>query len=192
MKRRKRRLSPAYARRIARGLKRGLTLSQARGHPKPKERHASKRALTPLETHKIRVAMAEMLHGRRSLASTADSIGIPVERLRRILVERKLIKKLGSRWVAVNTRVPIRMYSDGREIEIVVPNSKSRSEIGRYMNAVRALLQTNDPEELSDFVGKSVLDAARRAHPYETDPEALYQITSTGYETFEEIYKYVL
>jgi len=87
---------------VARGKKKGLTLSQARGHPKPKDRYASKRTLTPLETHKIRVALAEMLHGKRSLTSTAHTIGLPAERLRRILTERKLIKKRGNRWVAIN------------------------------------------------------------------------------------------
>jgi hypothetical protein len=192
MKRRKRKLSPAYARRTSRGLKRGLTRSQARGHPTAKERFASKKTLTLVDRQKIRNAISAMAHDKTSLNATARSIGLSPERLRRVLNENKLVKKRGRRWVLVNTRAPIRMFSEGREIEIAVPNRKSRSEIGRYMNAVRAFLRSNEPEKLDDFVGKSVTDAARRSHAYETDPEALYQLASTGSESFEDIYRYII
>lgn len=192
MKRRKRTLSPAYARRIARGLKRGLTRSQARGHPTAKERFASKKTLTPVDRQKIRSAISEMAHDKKSLSASARLIGLSPERLRRALKDSKLVRKRGRRWVLVNTQTPIRMFSEGREIEIAVPNRKSWSEIGRHMNAVRAFLRSNEPEELDDFVGKSVTDAARRSHSYETDPEALYQLASTGSELFEDIYRYII
>jgi hypothetical protein len=148
--------------------------------------------LSPVDSQKIRIAITEMLHGQKSLSATARSIGMSPERLRRTLKESKLVKKRGRRWVLVNTRTPIRMYSRGHEIEIIVPNRKNRSEIGHYMNAVRAFLRSNDLDELSDFVGKSVIDAARQSRPFETDANTLYRLASTGSESFEEIYRYII
>ena len=84
------------------------------------------------------------------------------------------------------------MYSKGELIEIVVPKIKHRSDIGRYMNAVRAARRSNDPKELADFVVKSVTDAAGKSHEYETDLNTLYYLASSGSESFEEIYKYVI
>jgi hypothetical protein len=83
------------------------------------------------------------------------------------------------------------MFSYGRQV-IVRVKSRSASQIGRYMAAVRIFLNTNDPAGLANYSKRSVKDAAGKLHPFETNPNTLYRLSSAGGEPFEEVYRIVI
>jgi hypothetical protein len=189
---RKRKLSPAYAQRIARGLARGLTRAQAGGHPAAGEKYISKRRTRALNEHKLQLVIKEMIEGK-SLTAAARNAGLQPETVRRTLGSAKLLRKRGKRW-AIRDDIPTRMllYAE-REAKTVIPaDAKNRSAVGKFMSAVRVFLRSNDPTGLAPFAGKSVRDISGKQHRFETDPNELYRLASIGTETFEDIYKYIV
>lgn len=62
------------------------------------------------------------------------------------------------------------------------------SENGRYLNAVRRLLHTNDPYALAEFAGLSIKDIHGREFPFETRANVLYRANSVP-EPIAEIYQ---
>ncbi len=135
----------------------------------------------------------------RTLRETGDltvasqSIRVKPERLKRIALRRKLIRKSGKKWI-VSARLPRRMllYTDGRELIVTTRNTKSASLIGRYMAAVRHFLRTNDPSGLAEFADANIKDTGGKIYPFEINPNVLYQLGSAGGETFEDIYRIVI
>lgn len=59
---------------------------------------------------------------------------------------------------------------------------------GRYLNAVRRLLHTNDPSALEEFAGQSIKDAHGNELLFEVRPNTLYRLNSVP-EPFHEIYQ---
>jgi hypothetical protein len=184
MKINKRNYKAEYARRIARGLARGLTRSQARGHPKPEESFAYSRRLE-LGVHQMRSGA--------SLSRASKSIGVAPERLKKYLDEAKVGKKQGRQWIIGTDRrkreMPI--FSAGQIQEITLKNYKDSQPVGRYMEAVKKFLSTNDESVLKDFIGKSVVDVKGKRHIFETRPNVLYRLSASQKEPFEEVYRIV-
>jgi hypothetical protein len=83
------------------------------------------------------------------------------------------------------------IFTDGRQLAISA-RTRSATLIGRYMSAVGQFLKTNDPKYLAEFKGRSVKDIKGRAYQFETDPNALYRLSSAGNEPFEDIYRIVI
>lgn len=192
MKRSKKELSPAYARRIARGLAKGLTRSQARGHPAPGEKLFSKRRMRAVNWRKLQFVIKEMKEGK-SLTKSARAAGLQPETIRRTLKSAKLLKKRGRRWT-IRGDIPTRMllYTEGEARSIIPADAKNRSAVGKFMNAVRIFLTTNDPKSLAPFAGRFVLDLVRKKHQFETDENTLYQLSQSGAITFEDIYEFIV
>ena len=192
MSRRKRDYRAEYARRIARGKARGLSRSQARGHPKASEQRVSKRTPAPLDGHRLQVALKELRRGR-GLTATARSIGVSPERLRHHVSSKNLAEKHKGRWVT-REGLPRRMriYSRGRDPVITLGDFKTASQVGRFMAAVGRFLRSNDISHLNAFVGRSVTDIAGKNRPFETRPNVLYQLASSGTEPFEEVYRIIV
>ena len=72
-----------YARRTARGTAMGISRSQARGHPKPKESSvSSKRPPRPIEDDRLQLAF-KVLRQEKSLTAAARAAKVSPERLRR-------------------------------------------------------------------------------------------------------------
>jgi hypothetical protein len=65
---------------------------------------------------------------------------------------------------------------------------KAASTIGAYLYAVRRFLDTNDPEYLSRYAGRSVKDRSGKKHAFETRPNVLYRLNA-GIDPFEDIYR---
>jgi hypothetical protein len=103
------------------------------------------------------------------------------------------IRKQKGRWV-VKKKLPRQMqiFSDGQEQSIVIGKYHYASKLGRHMNAVKVFLRTNDPEHLRPFIGKSIKDKDGNIYVFETDPNALYRISASGTQPFEQIYRIVI
>jgi hypothetical protein len=144
------------------------------------------------------VSDARLERGLRVLAETKDintaarSIRVSAERFKRAAKRKAAIQKRRGFWTIVR-RLPRKMpiFSGGRQLAVTV-RSNSASLIGRYMLAVRQFLRSNDPKFLDEFKGRSVKDVRGKAHPFETDPNTLYRLSSAGNEPFEDIYRIVI
>jgi hypothetical protein len=181
-----------YARRIARGRAKGLSRSQARGHPAANEKHISrKRKPAPLDDHRLQAALRS-LRQEKSLSATAREIGVSPERLRHHLASANLAKKRGRRW-KVRDDLPRRLliYSEGRAKAITVANRKAAALVGLYMSSVQTALRTGDRGWISLFDGSSMTDSAGVRHPFETNMNTLYRLANLGGESFEQVYRIV-
>jgi hypothetical protein len=181
-----------YDRRVARALARGLSRSQARGHPRVGEAPVStKRPPKPIPDDRLQQAL-RVLRQDKSLTAAAKAAHVSPERLRQVAKSKGAIKKQGRRWI-IDPDLPRRMplFSRGRAVEVTVAGDAA-SKIGAYMDAVGKFLTSNNRDLLKPFVGQSVKDTAGKAHPFETNPNALYRLASAGEATFEQVYRIVV
>ncbi len=193
MSKRKRDFKAEYARRVASGTAKGISRSQARGHPKPKELSvSSRRPPRPIEDDRLQLAL-KVLRQEKSLSAAAKAAKIAPERLRHFATERDIIERQGRRWI-VRNQLPRRMllFSDGRVLQVVVGDFDAASKIGRFMSAVGEFLRTNKPAVLSEYEGVSVADISGKIHVFETRPNALYRLASAHDQSFEHIYRIIV
>jgi hypothetical protein len=176
-----------YKRRLAKAAARGLSRSQARGHPRPSEHPGRPGKRLPDE--QIQAAL-RVLRQERNLSEAARAAKLSPERLRKYAIDHNIIEKVGRRW---RTRADLRrrmlLFSDQKSIVVTVGDFKTASEVGRFMSGVSRFLETQDFSGVRPFVGKSVTDRAGRKHPFETDENALYRLATTGEHAFEHIYR---
>lgn len=192
MTKRKRDYKAEYARRIAKGKERGLSLSQARGHPKATEKAVAPKKRKPIPEDKLQVALSALAKGD-SLSQSARTARLTPEKLRNYVSYNKIAKRKGRRWVlGKKLKREMRIFSDGRERTVVLPDFKSASVVGGYLAAVRKLLDTNNRAVLKPFIGEFVTDIHGDAHLFETDPNILYRLNLSGTESFEQIYRIII
>ena len=84
------------------------------------------------------------------------------------------------------------LFSDGKNLRVVVGDFTSASKIGRFMSAVSHFLRTNRPAALREFEGESITGVSGTTHPFETRPNALYRLASAHDQSFEHIYRIVV
>ena len=193
MVKRKRNSKEEYERRIARGAAKGLSRSQARGHPRANEAPAKRtRRISALEDAKLQMGI-RALRTEKSVTKAAKIAQISPERLRAYAQEKKLIKKRGRRWF-LKLDLPRRLliFSGGHERTITVDNFKAASLVGRYMSHVGWFSTTNEKSHLKKFVGKFVTDINGKSYLLETRPNVLYQLLRAGGNSFEQIYRIVV
>ena len=178
-----------YARRKARGLARGLTLSQARGKPKPGEALISGKSKTPTNTPKINDAIKAMNNGR-SMTVAAKDVGVSPERLAWVLAKNQLGAKQGRRWV-IGDRRPrqIPMIKNARLKAVTVPSFAEASRAGQYHNDIRRFFRTQDTGFLEPYQGEGLTDVKGEFHPFETDPNTLIRYALKDEPVFHEIYR---
>jgi len=182
-----------YAQRIERGLARGLSRSQARGHPRPGEAYISGRVTLPSYDRRLEEGLKAIRAGG-TLSKAAKSIHASSDRLRRYVVQTGIVEKRGRRWMVGDDPRPrvLPLYSAGQIQRITVQGYPDAAQVGRYMAAVKQFLDTNDPSVLEPFVGQSVTDVNGKQHVFETRPNALYRLTASRGEAFEDIYRIVV
>jgi hypothetical protein len=180
-----------YARRIERGLARGLTRAQARGHPE---------AGKPLVSGKSRFSAVDksleegvkLIHRGQTLGSAARSTHVTPERLRNYVVAQGIGEKVSGRWTISDFRQrEMLIYSNGRELIIKVKGYEPARQIGEYMEAVSRFLDTNDPSFLEPFKNQWVTDTKGKRHVFETRPNVLYRLNAASDRPYESIYKIV-
>src|SRR5271166_879458 len=177
----------------AAGAAKGVSRSQARGHPKPEELSVSlKRPPKPIEDQRLQLAF-KVLRQEKSLSAAAKAAKIAPERLRHFATERDIIERQGRRWI-VRHQLPRRMllFTDRKALPVVVGDFDAASKIGGFMSAVSEFLRTNNPAGLREFEGASVTDVSGKTHPFETRPNALYRLASAHDQSFEHIYRIVV
>jgi hypothetical protein len=190
MPRQARDFAAEYRRRIARGLYRGLSKAQARGHARRGEKSPYLLRQPSASSDQIQTALRSLQRGE-SLSASARTSGIQRDTLRRILVNKKLLKKDGRRWVLHEHRPRRMLIFTNREARYVVVSRKTASTIGRYLAAVRAYLTSGQRTHLSPFVGKSISDINGVRYFLETGPNALHRLNAAGSERFEDVYQFV-
>jgi hypothetical protein len=193
MVKRKRDFTSEYRARIARGVAKRLSRSQARGHRKPGEASISKRrAERALEDHKLQTALRLIRQGQ-SVTTAAKQTNTSPETLKSKLIESGAIEKRGRKWL-VKGSLPRRVliFSGGREHIITVGDFKAASLIGKYMSHVGWFSTTNEKSHLKKFAGKSVTDINGKSYPFETRPNVLLRLLHAGGNSFEQIYRIVV
>ena len=144
------------------------------------------------------ISDAKLERGLRVLNETDDpkaaahAIRVSPEKFKRAAKRKNAIRKRKGRWM-VAARLPrrIAIFTDGKQLAITV-RSKTASLIGRYNSAVGQFLRTNNPDVLAEFAGRVVKDIHGKSYPLTTEPNVLYRLSSTGAESFTEIYRLVL
>ena len=179
-----------YARRISSAERRGLSRSQGRGHARHGEAPAKLRPPIP---HDDRLeAGLKLLRQTGNQSRAAKEAGVSPERLRRFLRENALAERRGRQWHFSDQRPRrITVISNGEARERVLLGFDQASLNGRYLNAVRLFLGSNDVELLIPFEGQAVIDAKGRSHPLETDPNTLHRIAAQGDEVFHNVYRLI-
>ncbi|MET0009413.1 MAG: hypothetical protein ABW124_14870 [Candidatus Thiodiazotropha sp. 6PLUC9] len=184
---RKRNYRDEYQRRIASGLARGLSRSQASGHPK-----AGEPLVRPTKSEpdpRLDDALLSMNRGQ-SLTSTAKSHHVSANRLSRYLSEHGLAELKGRRWIPTDSRPrQIQVMTKGVMKVLTIVGFKQASLIGEHHYAAGRFVRTNDIEWLHPFEGQYVRDINGRKYPLETDPNAIHRIASMDDPPFHEIYE---
>ena len=175
-----------YARRKEQGLAKGFSLSKIRGHRSPFDAAFEPNRINPIPTKDFATAMAEF-EKTGSFRKAAWKIHVTPELFRNEAFDKKLIHHDGKHWQVVSGYPKkVMMFSDGHALFIEVPDFRTASRIGQYMNAVRQFL--NPPQNfrpLRKFVGKSVKDTKGRSYVFETDKNILYRIARTHSEPID-------
>jgi hypothetical protein len=182
-----------YDRRVARGVGRGLTRSQARGHPGIGQVHISPRVSVPPYDPVLEEGIREIREGG-TIVGSSRRLGVSSDRLRRYLARSGVGVRERGRWHIGPDRRPRRLplYSAGRVIDVIVPGYDEAVLVGQYMAAAGRFQATNDPLDLAPFRGGGVRDVRGGFHPFETDPNSLYRLMAGGPEPFELVYRIVV
>jgi hypothetical protein len=179
--------------RLAKRPRRSTNGNQQLSRLRPKSKRRVRRGRPRLAISDTRLERGlRVLHETKNIKAAARSIRVSEARFKLAAKRKAAIRKGKGVWTVVR-RLPRKMpiFSDGRQLTTVV-NSKTASVIARYMSAVGKFLKSNDPKSLAEFKGVSVKDASGKVHPFETDPNTLYRLSSAGGEPFEEMYRIVI
>lgn len=178
-----------YRARIARGLASGKSRAQARGHAKASDMPDAKVSGFFDKKDKLEQALRLMRKGV-SQKDAAKAFGVSAERLRRYQKQyAPKSRREGGRWVIVDERPAMVLLASRGRLETVTVSRDAASDIGRYWNAVNTFLESNDASHLAPFVGMGVRDVKGKLWPYETRPNVLRKLDSTGELSFVDIYR---
>ena len=133
----------------------------------------------------------KLIREGESLSSAARATHVAPERLRSYVTRTGVAYKERSRWRIGqdDRRRQFPIYSNGREVVVVLRGYDDAKRAGDYMCAVGRFLDTNDPLALAPFMGASVTDEKGVVYPLETEPNTLYRLSETQAESFEDVYR---
>lgn len=176
-----------YERRKARGLERGLSVAQARGHARPGEVPIRRTAAKDRDRFEAALKLYRQSGNR---AAAAKALKLAPERFGRFLSENVQIEGRGRTLKITDNRTyEMAVISRGEVLSVPISGFDQKSLNGQHLNAVKAFLSTNDIDVLAPFVGRSVTDARGVSHLLETRPNTLRRLVHAGDEQFPEIYR---
>jgi hypothetical protein len=183
----------AYAARIARGEARGLTRSQARGHPRKGETYVSRRAGASRLDRTLEEGIRRLRRGD-SVTAAARDLGVSRERLSTYAKQVAGAERQGGRWTLNDQRVrrvPIIAKGEPPPTIIHVHGFEAAHLVGQHFHeASRALL---DPDLVPHFQrrweGVRVKDTSGRWHTFSTDLNDIFVAFYRADKSFEEIYR---
>ena len=190
MAKRKRDYAAEYQRRLERAKKRGLSRSQARGHPRKREKPISAKTKSPLKDDRMAQAVAR-LHKGSSLSQSAADSGVSAERLRKFIRDNHIATRRRGKW-KVNIRKinwEVLLYTRGRADLIQLNDPEQVSLATSFMASVRYFKDRQDKSAIEKYRGKSVRDLRGKDHPLETNPNTLYRLASTTVERPDKFYR---
>ena len=174
-----------YARRKRRGLSKGLTLAQARGHAKGRKPVTYDRGLE------------EALRSFRDtgrLVASARKHHRSAERLREYAKRVKAVRKVRGKWQFLKDirgrNVPL--FTDGQFKVETVKGFAAASKGFKFMIDVDRFLHSNDIRYIDKWKGEGVEGIDGRWIPFETRPNVLYRLNAVDKEPFEQIYRIVI
>jgi hypothetical protein len=130
-----------------------------------------------------------MIKRGSSLKKAASQHRISQERLRAYLKNNTVASRVGRRWEIIDSRArQFPIYSRGM---LVTPwmYPDQASQAGRFLEAVKRFLPSGDERILDLFAGKGVNDVGGKFHPFETDPNTLYELDHRGELVIPEQYR---
>jgi hypothetical protein len=179
-----------YLGRVQRGLAKGLSLSQARGHARAGERPRPANPIVVNPKTKEEVAIRMMKAGA-PLRTAAKGAGLSEQHLRRYVKENAGAVRVSNRWVINDQRARrFPVYSEAQlKTLTLAPDEASRA--GLFMHAARQFLPSGDVSVLAPYIGRGVTDISGRFHPFEVDPNRLYELDAAGELNFPEFYRII-
>lgn len=176
-------------------------LAQLRGHARKAETNLRKQkpipvsqrsynSLSPREKLAREKSLGVLKDVRRgkSLTRASRERGISVKKVLALDVFNKNKHKWMARWHDNIPRV-MKINENGREVTVVVNDSRISSLIGTYHNIVKKSLNDGDNSGLVPFRHVAFFDAHGRIHRFETNPIALRHIANSREdEEFYDIY----
>lgn len=198
--------SKSYKQRVMDAIARhpGITLSQARGHAKAKEKKLSLlaplppgslpvEARTPKQAWNVRRSRSVYWDMRGKGISLKEASGKHGISSRTVLRTFDAFYKPRDRWLPQKTfssAIAMRVVAEAEDRVLIIAGSEDASLIGRHHNAIKKFLETGEPKHLKPFRRRRVRDASGRWWLLETDPEILYFIMERREdEEFYSIYK---
>jgi hypothetical protein len=176
-----------YARRIQRGVSQGLSRSQARGHARAGERpKPARRVFNPNSKEELAI---KVMKGGFTLRDAAKGFGLSEQHLRRYVKENVNATRQGRQWIIDDPRPrQFPVYSEG-ELKTLTLRPYEASEAGSFMHAAGKFVRSGERHLLDPYEGRGVADVKGLFHRFETNPNRLYELDSTGELNFPEIYR---
>ncbi len=183
-------LSPAYRRRIERGLARGASRSQARGHPGRGESYLSWHPAARKWQPELEKGLQKMREGD-SLSQAAKKIHVSPGRLRTYLEHQHVVEQRGRTWKpSRDSRLrDVEIISQGEVRVITVRGYEPAKLAGEYMADVGRYLDTNDIAYLTPYKGQTITDTHNTVYELETDPNIPYEVDFSGAPSYEDVYR---
>ena len=186
-----------YARRKRNGLARGLSLSQARGHPNAREKGArgglGSSALDPV----LETGLGALRAGK-SLSQVARDLHVGRERLSAYVKDQAGATHKGAAWSFNDQRRRrVRFFADGEHQIRWIQGYEPAALAGHYETDAHSLLANLDeldsrlPDFLARYSGKTIQDTSGRNYLLETDPNEIYRLAHAYPEPYEQIYQLV-
>ncbi len=173
-------LSPAYRKRLQSGKAKGLSRSQAYGHPKQKEVsaqsiQASKPFLPQLSTLKKSFKAARRIKNGESMTHAAKMEGIGVATLKRWMKNLGFIQydAESKRYRAADTLAALEVYVKPGELKRLVVDETTASLLAGYLNVVIKTIKNNDGKLLDKYSRLDIHDVNGKSYRLITDLDTL-------------------
>lgn len=184
---RQRKYDEEYRLRIERGLAKGKTRAEARGHPLGKR----SKAVKPKSDAKIETAVLAMNIGA-PLTAAAKAAHVSPERLRYFIKSTGIGRRKGRKWAMRDNRVrQVQIISGSNSRLIRVRGFKAASKAAKHDAAYQKAVDSGEFEGVLAFKGKGVRDLKGELHLFETHPNQLYRYSMKDELPFHETYKIV-